>query len=91
MRTSHYVAKLQRMKTLSVKIPHDTNQALSALARRHGIAKSRLIREACQEYFTKQPEHAETSLLERIGDIAGSLNGPGNLTTTPEYLHRHGD
>lgn len=43
------------MDTLSVKLPHEVNEALGRLAASRGVPKSQLIREACSGYVASHP------------------------------------
>lgn len=59
------------MRTVSVKLPEDLDQALSKLARRRHSTRSALVREAIEALTRSQ----SGSVLEHAEDLAGSVEG----------------
>ena len=78
------------MKTLSIKVPDRLDQALTQRARRQGMTKSALIREALEDYFSSFPENSEESALALAGDLVGCLEGPGDLSVSQKYFRDFG-
>ena len=73
------------MRTISLKLPEDLDHELSELAKRRGETRSMLIREAIAVYTRK----GRRSVAELAEDLAGSLDGPSDLST--QYLSGYGE
>ena len=78
------------MKILSLKLPDELAQELSAQARSRGTTKSEILREALADFLAKTPQPAAGSFLDRAGDLVGSLEGPGDLSYNKKYLDGYG-
>lgn len=74
------------MKTLSLKLPDALNRELTSHAKRRGITKSELARQALVSYLGSGPLPSAASALALAGDLVGSLEGPADLSTNREYL-----
>jgi hypothetical protein len=70
------------MRTVSFKLPEDLDRAVSDLARRRRSTRSAVVREALQALVTA-PRVSATALA---GDLVGSFEGPGDLSTNPKYM-----
>ena len=78
------------MNTVSLKMPETLAIRLEATARRKGVSKSTLIREALEAYLqTDRAEHPE-SALSRAADLVGVLSGPEDLSVNKDYLRDFG-
>lgn len=78
------------MNTISLKMPETLAIRLEATARRKGVSKSTLIREALEAYLqTDRAEHPE-SALSQAADLVGVLSGPGDLSVNKDYLRDFG-
>lgn len=75
------------MRTVSFKIPADIDRALDDLARRRGSSRSAVVREAV-EALAKGGRWSVTALA---GDLVGSLQGPGDLSTNSDYMDGFGE
>lgn len=78
------------MKSLSMKLPDDLAQELSAQARSRGTTKSEILREALADFFAKAPQPDNGSFLDRAGDLVGRLEGPGDLSSNKKHLDGYG-
>jgi Arc/MetJ-type ribon-helix-helix transcriptional regulator len=78
------------MKTLSLKLPDDMAQELSAQARSRGTTKSEVLREALVDFLAKAPQPDKGSFLDLAGDLVGRLEGPGDLSYNKKYLDNYG-
>jgi hypothetical protein len=78
------------MKSLSLKLPDDLAQELSAQARSRGTTKSEILREALVDFFARMPQPDNGSFLDRAGDLVGRLDGPGDLSYNKKYLDGYG-
>ena len=76
--------------TTSLKVPEPLAAEIAAVARRRGISKSALIREAVRTFLST--EQAEPrSALDRTHDLVGAFEGPEDLSTNPEYVKGFGE
>ncbi len=79
------------MKTVSLKLPAQLDARLSGIARRRGVAgKSALIREAVERFVEAESGGRAGSLLESLGDLCGTVEGPADLATNPKHLEGFG-
>jgi len=76
------------LKRLSLKLPDDLAQELSAQAESRGTTKSEVLREALVEFLGHAPHADKGSFLDRAGDLVGSLEGPEDLSY--KYLDNYG-
>lgn len=74
------------MKTLSFKLPELLYKDLVSLAEHRGVSKSELIREALGSLFERQRAPSRGNALALLEDIAGSIDGPEDLSVNRAYL-----
>lgn len=79
------------MDAVSLKIPETLNNALERQARELGLRKSQLMRKALEDFVQAQQGTTKTSLLDQISDLAGTVEGPADLSRNPKYLHGYGE
>ncbi len=70
------------MRTVSFKLTAELDEALGELARRRRSSRSAVVREAL-EALVRDRRRSVTALA---GDIVGSVEGPGDLSTNPKYM-----
>ena len=75
------------MRTVSIKLPKDLDQALTDLARRRHTSRSALLREAV-ERLTRE---ARKTVGELASDLMGSVSGPSDLSTSPRHMKGFGE
>jgi len=78
------------MKTLSLKLPDFLDDQLEALASRQRTSKSAVVREAISGYLKKSSAPARASFSALAGDLAGSIEGPEDLSVNPDHLAGYG-
>jgi predicted transcriptional regulator len=78
------------MKTISLKVSGALNEKLAALARQRRTTKSAVIREALEAFCTDGEKRRRTSWLDRIRDLVGSVEGPGDLSVNKKYMEGFG-
>lgn len=81
------------MRSLSLKVSENLDRGIADLAARRGISKSALIREAVSDLIAREraPEpNGGKSFLALAEDLAGTLDGPEDLSTNPDYLNGYG-
>ena len=80
----------RRVKTVSFKLPDSLVVRLNSAAKKRGQAKSQLAREALERYFDADQAIVPGSCLELAADLAGSLEGPGDLSFNKKHLRGYG-
>ena len=78
------------MKTLSLKLPDALEARLRASAERRNTSKSALVREALESYLAGADGSQAGSCLDLAGDLAGCLEGPGDLSHNPKHMEGYG-
>jgi len=78
------------MKILSLKLPEDLAEQLTAQARARGTTKSEILREALADFLAKAPQPDRGSFLDLAGDLVGRLEGPGDLSYNKKHLANYG-
>ncbi|MGE3804600.1 MAG: CopG family transcriptional regulator [Gemmataceae bacterium] len=80
------------MKTISCKLPDELASALAALARKRGVPKSELLREALEQYVGNGSKLKGVSCYDKAPDLAGSLDGgPSDLSYNKKHLAGFGE
>lgn len=75
------------MRTISLKLPEDLDRVLIELARRRRSTRSALLREAVEVLIR---QHART-VADLADDLAGSLSGPKNLSSSAKHMSGYGE
>ena len=80
------------MKILTTKIPPGLAAQLEKAARERGASKSTLVREALAAYLGTDPLGGghSGSFLTEAEDLAGSVAGPRDLSTSAKHLRGYG-
>lgn len=74
------------MPAVTVKLPKSLHTRLAAEAARRGTSEAMVLRES----FEKISGLKKITLWDRIGHLAGSLDGPGNLSALSKTLPGYG-
>ena len=74
------------MRTISVKIPVYLYEQLARISEQRCLSRSNIIRDAITAYVT-EPDKSFTALAS---DLAGSLSGPEDLSTSVDHLAEYG-
>lgn len=80
----------RKLHTVSVKLPARLDDRLEEEARRRSTSKSELIRQAVATLIDRPRAAPPASFLARAQDLAGSIDGPEDLSTGPEHLEGYG-
>lgn len=75
------------MPTVTIKLSPAEHARLEADASRRRISKSAVLRQA---YAKASAQGRSGSLWDKIGHLAGSIDGPGNLSTLSKTLPGYG-
>jgi hypothetical protein len=81
------------MSVLSCKLPPALDGRLAALAKRRGVSKSVLVREAIEAKVVEEAAAppGPTNLIEALGDSVGSIaSGKHDLARNKKHLKRYG-
>lgn len=78
------------MKTLTLKLPEILEARLSTFAREKRLSRSEVVRRALMEYFSGNGMESSGSFLDLAKDLAGSIDGPPDLSTNKAHLDRYG-
>lgn len=80
------------MKSVSLRIPDALDAELNAAAQETGRSKSDLLRTALETYLKNGNGNRKTqSITDLIGDLIGSLEGPGDLSYNPKHMEGFGE
>jgi metal-responsive CopG/Arc/MetJ family transcriptional regulator len=80
------------MKAISLKLTEHLLRKLERTARERGQSKSEVVRAALEQFLNgERPAHRPVSALELAGDLVGSVEGPGDLSTNPKYMEGFGE
>lgn len=74
------------MKTLTVKIPEDLDEKISAIAKRRKTSRSAVVRAALETIG----ENEQPTFGELARRFRGILEGPGDLSTNKRYFEGFG-
>jgi len=78
------------MKTISLKLADGLHAKLQRLARSRKQTKSDIVREALAQLLNGSSPAKPVSALDLARDLAGCLEGPGDLSTNPKYMEGYG-
>lgn len=72
------------MRSVSLKLPDQLDQKITAIARRRRSNRSAVMREALEAFTATRS--AKNSVLAAAGDVVGAFEGPDDLATAPKHL-----
>ncbi len=82
------------MKTITIKVPEELDARLTKRAKRRGVSKSEVAREAlARELNSDSPEAVdeEPSAYDILKDDLGCIDsGVGDLSTNPKHMEGFG-
>ena len=74
------------MKTMSLKLSDSLKHRVASEARKRGVSKSQVVRDALKSYLQNGGAVEGPSCLDLIRDLAGAFEGPPDLSTNPKYI-----
>ncbi len=77
------------MRTISLKLSDKLHAKLTRVAKHRGQTKSDLVRNALEEFLNGHRPRVAT-VAELAGDLLGSAEGPGDLSTNRKYMEGYG-
>jgi predicted transcriptional regulator len=78
------------MKTLTLKLLEILEAKLDTFARKYGLSRSEIVRRALMEYFSRDRVSNSGSFLDLAKDLAGSIEGPSDLSTNSAHFEGYG-
>jgi Arc/MetJ-type ribon-helix-helix transcriptional regulator len=78
------------MPTVTLKLPPGLAARLNGAVKRRGRSRSALVREALDAHLDRADEATTESCLDLARDLAGSLEGPADLSFNPRHLRGYG-
>lgn len=75
------------MRTISVKLPEVLDRELTELARQRHSTRSALVREALEAMVQAHPR----SVAAVAGELIGAVDGPADLSSSPDHLVGYGE
>jgi hypothetical protein len=76
--------------TISLKLPTGLHARLKVAARNNGKTKSEIAREAIEAFLAGKMPPAAGSCLDLARDLAGTVEGPGDLSFARKHLRGYG-
>jgi metal-responsive CopG/Arc/MetJ family transcriptional regulator len=77
---------MARLKTITIKVPASLSTKVARLAKKSGVTRSEVIRDALEAYTGD----VRPSFTESAGEFCGVAKGPGDLSTNPRHLKDFG-
>lgn len=78
------------MPTVTVKLPAPLAAKLAKVARAKRMNKSSILREALERYIDAAGGRERVSCLDLVGDLAGCLEGPSDLSHNKKHMKGFG-
>ena len=78
------------MDTLTLKIPEVLKTKLSRYAKQKGLSRSEIVRKALLDFFSEGDVRLNGAFIDFSEDLAGSVEGPSELSTNKKYLDGYG-
>jgi len=78
------------MNTLTVKLPEPLERKLAEASRHEGRSRSAIVRDALEAFLERRGAKDDLSALALAGRLAGTIEGPQDLSHNPVYLDDYG-
>lgn len=78
------------MRSLSIKIPEQLDNQLSAACRRRREKKSEVVRAAIEQFLSSADLASGESCLDLANDLAGSICGSVDLSFNKKHMSGYG-
>jgi predicted transcriptional regulator len=83
---------MDRMRTISLKLPDDLLADLERQAKARHVTKSAVVRESLEKALRGQLGRSTASCFDLARDLAGKVKGlPRDLATNPKYMEGFGE
>lgn len=78
------------LKILTVELSESMASCVAEAARKRGVTLTEVVRAALEAYLNSNRPGGQGSCLDLAGSLAGSLAGPGDLSTGKQHLRDYG-
>ena len=78
------------MKTITVKLPQGLAERLGRTVARRRSTRSAVVREAIEAHLSLERSETEGSCFDLAADLAGSVEGPADLSTNRTRMKGYG-
>jgi hypothetical protein len=80
------------MDTVTVKMPEPLARRLGILATRRHLSRSAVVRSAVERYLDADvyPVSNRPSTYDMVKEVAGTIEAPVDLSTSPKHLEGYG-
>lgn len=78
------------MKTLTLKLPEVLEAKLNIFSRKMGQSRSEIVRRALIQYISHDDKNRSGHFLDLSKDIAGSIDGPADLSSNKAKFEGYG-
>jgi predicted DNA-binding protein len=78
------------LRTISLKLNETLDEKLIEIARKQGISKSRVIRDAVIAYIMENKNISSESCFNLARDLLGSVDGPYDLSFNKKHMENFG-
>lgn len=86
-------AKSKKTKWFGMKVTPAQKKQIQKLAARKGVSQSQAVLDLVNKEMTEESVKVKAkpgSFLDSIEHLAGSIEGPGDLSTNPKYMEDYG-
>ncbi len=78
--------KGEKKKMTSFRLTEELDRQIDELASSRNASRADIVREAVAEYIVNAGQAQPGSFLEQAADLAGSVDGPEDLSSNPDLL-----
>jgi len=79
------------VRTISLKLTETLDEKIVEIARKKGIKKSQVIRDAVAAYVEKNKDLSAESCFSLAHDLLGSVEGPYDLSFNKKHMEDFGE
>ena len=84
--------KKKEIKWFGMKLTPAEKKKIERLAKRRGVTQKQAVLDLVNKEVEEKPIKAKPgSFLDGIEHLAGSVSGPGDLSTNPKYMEGFGE
>jgi predicted transcriptional regulator len=78
------------MKTIAIKLSDELLAEIRNVAQKRGETRSAVVRQALEQCFSLKDHRETRTCLDLARDLAGSFQGPEDLSTSPAHMDGYG-
>lgn len=74
-----------------MKLTPEQKEKIKLLARRRGVSQKQAVMDLVEQQASQFPDAApENTFLKGVEHLSGSVSGPSDLSTNPDYMDKFG-